>query len=201
MIHRSIISRITLKRNVQPLRLVRGFFDFPSPFNQTSNVITHKVVKKINVPPKLIFEIVSDVSKYKEFVPFVEESFINKRDSNNLPVEAGLRIGWKQFDEKFICKLKCEQDKQVIAESLTTLLFNSLYTEWNFQEVNNHTDQSSSQIELILKYNFKSSLYNTISSMFSEQVSKIMIQAFEERAIKLKLERKFKDRQINFNQD
>ncbi|ODV66607.1 hypothetical protein HYPBUDRAFT_141206 [Hyphopichia burtonii NRRL Y-1933] len=181
----------------------RSFFNIPSPFENQNKLIEHKVKSKINATPEQMFEIVSDVSRYNEFVPFVEESFINKRDANtNLPSEAGLRVGWKQFDERFVCKLTCD-DKipKVIAESITVSLFDNLYTEWIFRKIPtlNVNQESNCEIELILKYKFKNPLYNTISSIFQEQVTQIMLKAFTNRATQLKLQKKFKDRQVNFN--
>lgn len=155
----------------------------------------YRLTRKVNVPPHLIFKVVSDVHKYEEFVPFVTRSFTNSRLDDNLPTEAGLRVGWKQFDEKFTCKLSCIKDQQVIAESITILLFDSLYNEWNFKEIKNRfTDELDTFVELILKYKFKNPVYNTVSSLFQSQVSETMIKAFEERALSLKIDDKLKDR-------
>lgn len=178
--HRHIVSKRTL---------------FNLPFGSDAQK-PFRVTKKINVPPSLLFDVVSDVSKYTEFVPFVTQAFVNEYDgATKLPSEAGLRIGWQQFDEKFTCKLSCSQDKQVIAESITMLLFENLYNEWNFKEVKNRfTNELSTHVELLLKYKFKNPLYNTVSSLFQKQVSDIMIKAFEERAMELKVKSKFLDR-------
>lgn len=165
----------------------RSFLNFPS-FNQQPQ--THTLRKKINVTPQQLFRVVADVHKYKEFVPFCEDSSVNARDpETNLPTEAALRVGWQQFDERFTCKLECEDGKRVLAESITISLFHSLKCEWTFHEVKtfNVSNQPSCEVKLELSYHFKNPLYNTISSMFSEQVSAIMIEAFEERAMQLKL--------------
>ncbi|EEQ38757.1 Polyketide cyclase / dehydrase and lipid transport family protein [Clavispora lusitaniae] len=169
----------------------RSLFNFAQTSSQS-----YKVSKKINVPPSLLFEIVSDVSLYHEFVPFVTHSFINEYSKEtNLPTEAGLRVGWKQYDEKFTCKLTCVKDKKVISESITISLFDHLYNEWNFKEVKNRfTNESSTYMELLLRYKFKNPVYNTVSSLFQSHVSELMIKAFEERALDLKIQRKMKDR-------
>lgn len=157
---------------------------------------TFRVARKVNVPPSLIFLVVADVLKYQEFVPFVTHSFVNERaEDTKLPSEAGFRVGWKQYDEKFTCKLSCIKDKQVIAESVTVLLFSHLYNEWNFKEVKNRfTNELDTYVELILRYKFKNPLYNTMCSLFQHQVSETMIQAFEARAMQLKINEMLKDR-------
>lgn len=176
----------------------RTFFSLPSTLN--SEPQSHKVSERINVSPEQIYNVVADVAKYHEFVPFCEESFINSRDENNEPTEAGLRVGWKQFDEKFTCKLQCTPSEKIIAESITILLFHNLHCQWVFKPVKNLgvINPSGCQIDLTLKYNFKNPLYNTVSSMFADQVSKIMLKAFRQRAMQQKLQKKFKDREVNF---
>lgn len=178
----------------------RGLFNLPffNNENESKNGMNeHKVVRRINASLKQMFEIVSDVSKYQEFVPFVEKSFISKFDpETRLPVEGGLRVGWNHFDEEFKCKLHCIPYQKVVAESLTVLLFDSLYTEWNFKEhKNTYTQQLTCEVELILRYKFKNPLYNSISAMFSDRVTSIMIKAFEQRGLMAKIEKKFKHRQ------
>lgn len=157
---------------------------------------SYRITKKVNVPPKIIFQVVSEVSKYDQFVPFVTQSFINKvLEDTRLPLEAGLRVGWKQYDENFTCKLSCIENTQVKAESVTVLLFDSLYNEWNFKEVKNRfTNELDTIVELILKYKFKNPVYNAVSNLFQSQVSDTMIKAFEERAMELKINQKLKDR-------
>ncbi|CAK7903169.1 coenzyme Q-binding protein Coq10p, mitochondrial [[Candida] anglica] len=173
----------------------RSFFNFPSSLLPTDKPQEYIVKKRLNFTPELLFDVVSDVSQYHEFVPFVEESFVSATDSHNLPAEAGLRVGWKQFDEKFTCKLTCEKNKSVKAESLTVSLFESLNTQWKFREVKNpHIRTSSCEVELSLSYAFKNPVYNAVSSLFSEQVTQLMIKAFEQRARDEKLKMSIKDR-------
>ncbi|OBA23936.1 hypothetical protein METBIDRAFT_76851 [Metschnikowia bicuspidata var. bicuspidata NRRL YB-4993] len=159
---------------------------------------TYRITKKISTHPDQLYLIITDVSKYEEFVPFVTSSFVNQYDPDTkLPTEAGLRVGWKQYDESFTCKLICEENK-VIAESMSILLFESLYNEWNLKEVKSRfTNELSTLVELLLRYKFKNPFYNTLSSMFHNQVSNIMIKAFEERAMNLKIQSKLKDRMNN----
>lgn len=179
-------SHIAVAKNCRRL-----FFKFPTPFDAFNESIQEYQVKKtVNVPPAKMFEIVSDVSKYKEFVPFVEKSYITKHDDEGMPSIAGLRVGWNQFDEQFECTLRCQKDRLVIAESANILIFDTLYTKWNFREVQNAGSSPSCEVTLELKYHFKNPLYNTVSSLFSDQVSKIMIEAFEKRAMKSKIKDK-----------
>lgn len=184
--------------------LNRTFFTLPS-FSSGSepNLQTYQVTKRVNVTPEQMFNVVSNVSKYHEFVPFVEKSSITKKDpKSGLPVQGVLRVGWQQFDEEFTSKIDCVVNEKVAVKSLTILLFNSLNTEWSFKEIkSSHIQEPSCEVQLNLKYSFKNPLYNAVSSMFSDQVTKIMIKAFEQRAIESKLKDKFKTRDVKFNKN
>lgn len=165
----------------------RHFFSFPTIGGKPS-LQTYQLTRKLNFAPSLMFQIVSQVDRYHEFVPFVEESFVNKRDAAGLPLEAGYRVGWNQFDETFTCAVRCERDQRLVAESVTALLFEVLYTEWKFREIQNpyvaklSKPSASCEVELNLRYQFKNPLYNTVSLMFSEQVAQMLVRAFEQRA-------------------
>lgn len=145
---------------------------------------THRLTKRVQVPPYLLFQVVSDVSRYKEFVPFVTESFVNCRDEiTNLPTQGGFRVGWRDYDEQFVCSLQCIQDQRIVSESITTLLFEYLRNEWEFKPVMSRVTKDVHTIaDLTLRFKFKNPLYGTISSIFQDRVSQIMIEAFEKRA-------------------
>jgi len=153
----------------------RTFFSLP--FSPTNSLQTYNVTKIIHTKNSHIYEVVSNVDKYKEFIPFVEDSYVNQRDEKNIPTEGGIDVGWQQFNEKLVCKLTCTPGKQVIAQSLPTSIFDKLYTEWNFIPMN----ENMTKVNLNLQFNFKNPLYNSMSSMFSEQLTSIMIKAFEDR--------------------
>lgn len=149
---------------------------------------THKITKKINVPSSLLYRVVADVTKYEDFVPFVTKSFVNEYDEETgLPTMAGLRVGWNEYDEKFVCKLRCIKNELLIVESATILLFEYLHNEWKFKEVrSNYTSEKSTIVDFCLKYKFKNPLYNTVSFLFHDKVTKVMMKAFEDRALELK---------------
>lgn len=149
----------------------------------------HYILKrKINASPKEVYDVVSEVSKYHEFIPYCEESFVNKRDDVGKPSEAGLRVGFKQYDEKFVCKVDCQDTsdsmKSVSAESLSHNLFHLLYSKWT---ITVHPGCSNAtEVELLLRYQFKSKLYNSVSSLFAKSVTDLVLKAFDRRVFKIR---------------
>lgn len=174
------------------IQRVLPFRQFFSLARDPQQYQVYRIKKRVNVSPQILFDVVSDVTKYKEFIPFVTESFVSRYDTNTkLPSEAGFRVGWREFDEHFTCKVDCTLNERVFSKSLTTLLFDDLQNEWTFEAIpNKFTNEITTEASLLLKYKFKNPIYNTVSSLFHSRVSQIMIDAFQKRALDLKVKRR-----------
>jgi coenzyme Q-binding protein COQ10 len=144
---------------------------------------SHVFKRTLNHPPELFYKVVSDVASYHEFIPYCTRSFITKHDDNSLPMEGGLRVGWRNIEEEFVCDLHCEPHHLVVAESTTHSLFEHLYTKWTVEP---NERRNSCDMSLELEYKFKSELYNKMSSMFAKSVSDLVIGAFDKRARELR---------------
>lgn len=161
----------------------------------SSSAQTYTIIKKFNHPQPLIYELVSRVDLYHEFIPYCTSSFITERSPiTNEPTIAGLRVGFQAFDEEFSCDLQCERPKLVIAKSITHSLFQFLETEWEIKAV----DKNQSVATLNLKYEFKSQLYNKVSSLFAKKVASLMTKAFEKRAFEVSRDANEMDKYTTF---
>lgn len=143
----------------------------------------YTIAKKFQCSQPLMYALVSRVDLYHEFIPYCTSSFIKSKDPDtNQPTIAGLRVGFQAFDEEFTCNLECEKPKLVIAKSITHSLFYFLETEWKITPVENGAHCVA---VLNLKYEFKSMLYNQVSSLFAKKVASLMTKAFEKRAFEV----------------
>ncbi|EDO17420.1 hypothetical protein Kpol_1037p16 [Vanderwaltozyma polyspora DSM 70294] len=136
------------------------------------------------------YNVISEVSRYHEFLPYCKESFVQLRDSNEgRPTKAGLRIGFQQYDDKFVCDVQCNEDAKsdkytVVAESISHNLFYFLSSQWTIRP---HTNRKNcTEIRLSLKYQFKSALYNTVSGIFAKSATTLVMKAFEKRIFDIK---------------
>lgn len=164
----------------------RRFFDWSRLSSETKEQ-KYVLLRSINSTPEKVYNVVSEVSEYQNFIPYCVESFVNKRDPvNDKPTEAGLRVGFRQYDEKFSCDVECmKQNSQykVVANSVSHNLFHLLYGEWTIKP--HPRRRSSTQVELLLRFKFKSKLYNSISSIFAKSVTELVMKAFERRIFEL----------------
>lgn len=177
----SIVARSTVYRTFTSTRPFY-FKNLQNLKDSTSSDQTYIITRQLTHPPELFYDVVSDVSRYKEFIPYCTDSFINTRDSKtNLPTIAGLRVGFQGFDEQFTCNLKCSKNV-IVAESITHSLFDKLYTKWTIIE----NSKGTTSMVLELRFKFKSMIYNKVSSIFAKKVSELVIKGFDDRALALR---------------
>lgn len=58
-----------------------------------------------------MFEVVADVEKYKDFLPWCKNSVILSRNGNE--IQAELTIGFNIFEEKYVSKVVMDEPKSV----------------------------------------------------------------------------------------
>ena len=58
-----------------------------------------------------MYEVVADIEKYKDFLPWCKSSEILERDGNELKAE--LAIGFQMFEEKYVSKVVLDEPKSV----------------------------------------------------------------------------------------
>ncbi|CCE64869.1 hypothetical protein TPHA_0J00460 [Tetrapisispora phaffii CBS 4417] len=142
--------------------------------------------RKINSNTKLLYDVISNVKQYQEFIPYCKESFVNKSDKNGLPSEAGLRVGFQKYDDKFTCNVLCEDkganNYNIVTESISHNLFYFLYGKWTITPLRNN---KQSDLELELKYKFRSPIYNAVSSIFAKSATSLVLHAFEKRVYEI----------------
>ena len=178
-----------LRRVATPITFQRTFFGSAKPQS-------YRISRVLNGSPEQVYAIVSEVDKYKHFVPFVEDSFITARDANSLPSRAGLKVGWKDITERFECELQCAKNEKVYAKSIELDLFHSLETLWTFKNIKS-SGPPKCKVDFTLTYKFKNPLYEQLSSLFAPKVSSIMIGAFEKRLMQLSFENTKNNRQTD----
>ncbi|CDK26570.1 unnamed protein product [Kuraishia capsulata CBS 1993] len=190
--------RCGLSSRVHLITPIRTFGGIASRLRQAAearsggSLQSYHVTKKLSYPQELLYDIISGVDKYHEFIPYCTHSFVNARDAEGEPIEAGLDVGFSAFHETFVCKLSCERPEKVKATSITESLFESLDTDWTIKPLSGQGEREVCQVDLVLSYEFKDELYNKTSLFFAKKITKLMLKALEQRAFSMQKE--FKER-------
>ena len=128
--------------------------------------------------PKNMFDLVLDIEKYPEFLPWCLASrvIVNNKEF----ILADLMIGFQVFREKFRSNVKYDPKNMIIEVSYEDGPFKFLTNKWEFKKYN---DKCS--VHFYLDFEFKNKFFQSImEKLFSEAVKK-MVAAFEQRAGKL----------------
>ena len=140
-------------------------------------------IKKI-IPCKKnqLIEMVLDIEKYPEFVPWcIEGKILNKKESEDLIVFDGdLKVGKSFLNEIFSSQVSYYKEKDKIIVTNLDGPLKHLKNEWVFKEVNNAT-----QLEFFIDFELKNPILNKIMKKSFELGLNKIAKSFEQRAIKI----------------
>ncbi|MEC7208006.1 MAG: type II toxin-antitoxin system RatA family toxin [Pseudomonadota bacterium] len=139
---------------------------------------THAEQRVIRHSPEQLFDLVADVRRYPEFLPWCLAARIRKQTEDHLV--ADLIIGFQMFKEQFTSHVSMDRDNLIIEVEYAEGPFKYLKNRWKFIE---HPD--GCVIDFYVDFEFRSRLLQTvIESLFTEAVKR-MVRAFEARADQL----------------
>ena len=138
-------------------------------------------IKKI-IPCKKnqLIEMVLDIEKYPEFVPWCIDGKIHeKKETDDLiEIKADLKVGKKFLNQTYTSFVLFDKNlDKIIVNNLDGPL-KHLKNEWTFKEVNNST-----QLIFDIDFELKNPILNKIMENSFEMGLKKIADAFEKRAI------------------
>ena len=140
------------------------------------------IKKIIPCKKKQLIEMVLDIEKYPEFVPWcIEGKIEDKNESTDLITFKGdLKVGKSLLNETFSSHVSYYKEKNKIIVTNLDGPLKHLKNEWVFKEVNNAT-----QLEFFIDFELKNPILNSIMKKSFELGLNKIAKSFEERAIKL----------------
>jgi coenzyme Q-binding protein COQ10 len=143
----------------------------------------HKELRIVPFSAQEMFLLVKDVASYCEFLPWVEESKIYNISKNQF--DADLIVGASAFKQKYSSRVICNEEKCIITSDLIEGPFKYLRNEWYFKNVT-EGDDPKCEISFSLDFEIDNMILKTILSPFLSNAAKLMIEAFEKRAVDIK---------------
>ena len=138
--------------------------------------------KIISCRKKDLIDMVLDIDKYNEFVPWCLESKVHEKNETKEGVEirADLKVGKKFLNETYSSLVLYSKPKDLISVTNIDGPLKYLKNEWKFKEVNSKT-----MLDFTIEFELKNSLLNLIMKRsFNIGLNKIA-EAFEQRALHL----------------
>ena len=138
-------------------------------------MVKYSVNKKLNYSNKQMFDLISDVTKYPEFLPWCKNSNIYNK-SNDI-FYSDMEIGFNLIKETFTSKVTLVESAKVHSEAVSGP-FKKMNNIWEIDYISD----KECEINLIIEFEFKSFILQNIIGQLFELASKKMITAFEQRA-------------------
>jgi coenzyme Q-binding protein COQ10 len=126
--------------------------------------------------PDQLFDLVADVGKYPEFLPWCVAARVRSR-SETLIV-ADLIIGFKGIRESFTSKVSLDKENCLIQVEYEDGPFKYLNNHWKFDNY----DGRGCELDFFVDFEFKSRMLQKVIEMLFGEAVRRMVGAFEKRA-------------------
>jgi coenzyme Q-binding protein COQ10 len=124
-----------------------------------------------------LFDLVADVGRYQEFLPWVAATRIRSNDAADMV--ADLVVGFGAFKETFTSKVHKRRPEEIEIDYVEGPL-KYLRNSWRFRPVPGGTE-----VDFCVDFAFRSRIFEAIAGQMFDRALRRMIGAFEERAHQL----------------
>jgi len=138
----------------------------------------HSETRHLPYTPEQLFDLVADVARYDEFLPWVVA--VRVRSSSETEAVADLVVGFNAFKEHFTSRVHKERPSRVCVDYVEGPL-KYLHNEWVFEPA----DDGGTNVHFSVDFAFKSRIFETIAGQMFDRALRRMIGAFETRAAAL----------------
>jgi coenzyme Q-binding protein COQ10 len=137
----------------------------------------HSETKFLPYTPEQLFDLVADIARYDEFLPWVVA--VRIRSSSETETVADLVVGFNAFKERFTSKVTKERPGRILVDYVEGPL-KYLHNEWRFEAAEGGTNVGFS-----VDFAFKSRIFEALAGQMFDRALRRMTSAFEQRAAAL----------------
>lgn len=138
---------------------------------------THAEKRFLPYTKKEIFDLVAEVDRYPEFLPWCKAARITKREGNTF--YADLVVAFKVFRERFRSRVDIEPH-EVIHVKYIDGPFRHLNNHWRFEEA-----EGGCVVDFYVDFEFRSRILQRMIGLLFEEAVRRMVAAFHARAVDL----------------
>lgn len=134
----------------------------------------HHEVRRLPYTPEQMFDMVADVGRYAEFLPWV--SAIRVRSNSATQMVADMIVGFKGLRETFTSRVDKERPSHIHVDYIEGPL-KYLYNDWTFRPA-----PGGCEVDFAVDFAFKNRVFEMLAGQVFGQALRKMIGAFETRA-------------------
>ncbi len=138
----------------------------------------HSETRHLPYTPEQMFDLVADVPRYREFLPWV--SAVRVRSNSDTEMVADLIVGFSALRETFTSRVKKDRPHTISVDYVDGPL-KHLRNEWTFRP----DGKGGTFIDFTVDFAFRSSLFERLAGQMFDRALRKMIGAFETRAAAL----------------
>ena len=139
-------------------------------------MMKHAEQRLLGYRPEQLFDLVADVERYPEFLPWCIGARIRERSESLLV--ADLVIGFKLIRERFTSRVTMDRPHLAIETAYADGPFKHLSNRWRFEP----TPDGGCRIEFYVEFEFRSAVLQKLIGLLFHEAVKRMVGAFETRA-------------------
>jgi coenzyme Q-binding protein COQ10 len=138
----------------------------------------HSETRHLPYSPEQMFDLVADVARYGEFLPWVVA--VRVRSASETEMVADLVVGFKALREKFTSRVVKTRPESIHVDYLEGPL-SHLSNDWRFRP----DGQGGCLVDFTVDFAFRSRIFEALAAQMFDRALRRMIGAFEERAARL----------------
>ena len=135
----------------------------------------HSEIRHLPYSPDQLFDMVADVGRYDEFLPWV--SAVRIRSDSESEMIADLIVGFTAFKERFTSKVSKHRPDHILVDYIEGPL-KYLKNEWRFDAA----PDGGTNVHFSVDFAFQSRLFETLAGQMFDRALRRMTGAFEQRA-------------------
>jgi coenzyme Q-binding protein COQ10 len=142
-------------------------------------MITHAEQRLLGYRPEQMFDLVADVERYPEFLPWCIGARIRERRERLMV--ADLIIGFKMIRERFTSRVDLDREHLTIQVAYADGPFKYMTNRWRFEPAG----EGGCRIDFYVQFEFRSAMLQRLIGVLFHEAVRRMVGAFEGRARQL----------------
>jgi len=132
-------------------------------------------VRRLPYSAEQMFDLVADVGRYGEFLPWVVATRV--RSNTETELVADMLVGFKHLREKFTSRVEKDRPRRIEVHYLDGPM-QDLDNRWLFTP----TPDGGCEIDFCVDFTFRSSVFEALAGQYFDRAFRKMVAAFDTRA-------------------
>ena len=143
---------------------------------------THSETRRLPYSPEQMYELVADVARYPQFIPWISASRVRSvtPEGDHAVMLADLVIGFKMFRERFLSRVTLWEDDRRIDTEYVDGPFKHMISTWAFAPP--PAGEDGCEVRFAVDFEFRNRILQGAAGLFFHEAMQRIVRAFEARA-------------------